>query len=30
MKVTDAVYYLESFGSCEMVVKKHYSDFVTP
>lgn len=30
MKVTDAVCYLESFGSCEIIVKKHYSDFTTP
>jgi hypothetical protein len=30
MKVTDAVCYLEFFGSCEIVVKQHYSDFITP
>jgi hypothetical protein len=29
MKVTDAVYYLEFFGSCEMVLRQqHYSDLL--
>jgi len=30
MKVTNAVCYLEFFGSCEMVVSQPSSDFVTP